>query len=414
MQKEKAILIGVRLTDQAEEDFNYSMEELTKLTETANAEIQTLFTQKREKVDSSWYIGKGKIEEIKTAITELDTDLVIFNNELSPSQKRNIENIFDCKVIDRTQLILDIFAERAESKEGKIQVELAQLNYLLPRLTGKGISMSRLGGGIGTRGPGETKLETDKRHIKKKISNLNSKLKDIEEHRNLFRDRREKNNLFQIALVGYTNAGKSTLLNKLTNANVYSQDKLFATLDSTSKKLDILKNKKTILTDTVGFIKDLPHSLIASFKSTLEEVKDADLILHIIDSSNEKRIKQINVVENLLFEIKANNIPRISVYNKADLIDNWTIESEDEVIFVSAFDDKSLQNLLNFIEEKIISSWEKCKFNIPTEKGNLLDYLNRNGHLLDEVKLNDDGQYWEINIAIEKYYLNKELLGYRI
>lgn len=413
MIREKAVLVCVNLSNQTEEDFTYSLEELKKLTETVNAEVQTIVTQKREKVDGSWYIGKGKIQELTNLIQELSTDVLIFNNELSHSQVRNIENSVDCKVIDRTQLILDIFAERAESKEGKIQVELAQLNYLLPRLTGKGISMSRLGGGIGTRGPGETKLETDKRIIKRKISNLNKKLIEIEEHRNLYRQRRDKNNVFQIALVGYTNAGKSTLLNQLTEANVYSQDKLFATLDSTSKKLKILHGKKIIITDTVGFIKDLPHSLIASFKSTLEEIKDADLILHIIDSSSSNRSKQIKVVEKLLDEINANNIPRISVYNKADLNEDWTVESEDESIFISAFDESNLQNLINLIEDKIIADWDKCTFYIPPEKGKYIDHLTKNGKVTKETKWNESEQYWEVNVAIAKNFLNYEILQYK-
>ncbi len=411
MIKEKVILIDININDKTKYN-EYSIDELKSLAETVNAEIQMIINQNRTNIDPSWYIGLGKIEEIANLTEELKTDLIIFNCELSPSQIRNIENKINCKVIDRTQLILDIFASRAKSKEGKIQVELAQLNYLLPRLTGKGISLSRLGGGIGTRGPGETKLETDRRHIKRRISSLNLKLKEINNHRKLYRKRREKNNTFQIALVGYTNAGKSTLLNQLTNSNVLSEDKLFATLDPTSKKLKLKNNKDIILTDTVGFIQDLPHALIAAFKSTFQEATQADLLLHIVDSSHTNREKHIEIVEKLLKEINANSIPRITIYNKKDLLHDFIIDNVNDYLFVSAYDGNDKQKLLNLIENKISEHWEKYNFNIPSNRGDLISYIRKNSKLVDEISWDENGHYWHIDALLDKKYLNNDLLQY--
>ncbi|TGV05736.1 GTPase HflX, partial [Mesorhizobium sp. M00.F.Ca.ET.186.01.1.1] len=318
--KETAILVGCFLDNRDAERTRLSMEELHELAATAGVEVLDVVTQNRDRIDSAWYLGTGKIDEIAEKAHELDIDVVIFNDELSPSQTRNLDRIFDCKVIDRTQLILDIFAGRAQSREGKIQVELAQYNYLLPRLAGQGKQLSRLGGGIGTRGPGETKLESDRRHIRKRISELKQQLEDTVRTRQLHRERRKKNKVFQIALVGYTNAGKSTILNQLTQANTLQEDKLFATLDPTTRQLELPSGLEVLLTDTVGFIQDLPTSLVAAFRSTLEGVKEADLILHVVDSHHPDFRVHMEVVDKILRELKAEEIPQLVVFNKADLL----------------------------------------------------------------------------------------------
>lgn len=349
-EKEKAILVGCILAGEDEKRQESSLKELSLLTETAEAVPLTIISQKRQRIDPSFYIGKGKLMEIKAVAEELEADLVIFNDELSPTQARNIENILERKVIDRTQLILDIFAMRARSKEGQLQVELAQLKYLLPRIVGQGKSLSRLGGGIGTRGPGETKLEADRRHIRKRIKDLERALDKIAAHRQRYRERRRKNNLFQVALVGYTNAGKSTLLNKLTEAETYVENKLFATLDPTTRKLTLPIGKQVLLTDTVGFIQDLPTTLIAAFRSTLEEVKEADLILHVIDSSNEEHREQMQVVERLMEELHAAHIPMIHLFNKRDLSPAPGLVINQQDLYISAFNRDDLELVIQRIE----------------------------------------------------------------
>jgi len=408
---EKAVLVDICLPNDSLQKIESSLAELKELAATANASVQMTFTQNRKKIDSAWFIGKGKIEELANLVDELQTDLVIFNSELSPSQIRNIEAMLNCKVIDRTQLILDIFAQRARSKEGKIQVELAQLNYLLPRLSGKGLSLSRLGGGIGTRGPGETKLETDRRHIRKRISDINDSLKELQRHRDLYRQRRKKNNVLQIALVGYTNAGKSTLLNKLSNSDCLAEDKLFATLDPTSRKVKLLNGKEVIMTDTVGFIQDLPHDLVAAFKSTLEEIKEADLIIHVVDASHANRFEQIEVVEKILLDMKANNIPRITVYNKKDkLLDNNDyLENE---LLISAFNNEDLLRLLNIIEMMLSSRWNGMSFKIPSNRGDLVAYLQKNGNIIADINWNELEEVFEGVVELDPIYLNNDLKRY--
>lgn len=413
INNEKAVLVGLRLPNDTQQKVESSLLELKELAATANADVQTIFTQNRKQIDSAWYIGKGKIEELANLVEELQTDLVIFNSELSPSQVRNIEGMIKCKVIDRTQLILDIFAQRARSKEGKIQVELAQLNYLLPRLSGKGLSLSRLGGGIGTRGPGETKLETDRRHIRKRIGEINNSLKELQRHRELYRKRRKKNNVLQVALVGYTNAGKSTLLNKLSNSDCLAEDKLFATLDPTSRKVKLPNGNEIIMTDTVGFIQDLPHDLVAAFKSTLEEIKEADLIIHVVDASHQNRFEQIEVVENILLEMKANNIPRITVYNKKDrLLDNNTFL--ENKLLISAFNDADLLRLLRNIEAMLSGHWHGMCFKIPSSRGDLVAYLQKNGKIKDDISWNEQEEVFEGIVALDPIYLNNDLKRYLI
>lgn len=288
---EQAILIGCQIQTEHDRMFQSSMDELRALAFTVDAEILETFTQKRDKVHSAYYVGTGKVEEIKYYIQENEVDVAIINNELTPSQSRNLSNTLDVKIIDRTQLILDIFAMRARTKEGKLQVELAQLEYMLPRLHGKGVELSRLGGGIGTRGPGETKLETDRRHIRNRITDIKAQLKQVAKHRNQYRENRKRRSAFQISIVGYTNAGKSTLFNRLTQETSLEEDKLFATLDPLTRRLTLPSGFQALLSDTVGFIQKLPTTLIAAFRSTLEEVTEADFILHVVDCSDPQAIE---------------------------------------------------------------------------------------------------------------------------
>jgi len=375
--------------------------------------VQLTVSQNRTTVDSTWYIGRGKINELTNLVSELKTDLLIFNAELTPSQVRNIENAVKCRVIDRTQLILDIFAGRANSREGKIQVELAQLNYLLPRLTGHGISLSRLGGGIGTRGPGETKLETDRRHIKRKINSLRRQLKEIDKGRSLYRERRERNEVFKIVLVGYTNAGKSTILNMLTSAEVVACDKLFATLDPTTRKLNLTGYGEIILTDTVGFIQDLPHELIAAFKSTFQEVAGADLLLHIVDASDPNRKQQIAVVEQLLREMDASQIPRITVYNKKDLIDNYIIDDVANHIFISAFDPDDREALISFIATHLKQNRRYYTFIIPENRGDLLALIQNRSLSPAKIIYDEEEQAWSVTAELSEKVVTGDLLKYQ-
>lgn len=305
--QDKAVLVSL-ITDEVKRsgiNTEYSLDELVKLAETAGVEVLSVLTQNKEAKDSKWFIGKGKVEELRAVAEELGANTAIFDQELSGAQVRNLEESLDLKIIDRTQLILDIFAQRAKTREGIIQVELAQLSYLLPRLSGHGKNLSRLGGGIGTRGPGESKLETDRRHIRDRISDLKRQLEEVTRHRYLHRERRQKSGIVQVALVGYTNAGKSTLLKQLTATDVYIENQLFATLDPTSRTMELPSGKEVILTDTVGFIQNLPHDLVASFRATLEEANEAHLILHVVDASSDMRDEQMKVVETILQRLGA-------------------------------------------------------------------------------------------------------------
>jgi GTPase len=389
---EKVILVGCQTTEEDDLRFQYSMEELESLTETAKGNVLMQVIQKRPKIHPATYIGKGKVEELQALVDELEPDLIIFNDELSPSQNRNLSAGLKARIIDRTQLILDIFAQRARSKEGKLQVELAQLQYLLPRLGGQGTEMSRLGAGIGTRGPGETKLESDRRHIRRRIDDIKSQLSVIVQHRDRYRERRKKNKAFQIALVGYTNAGKSTLFNRLTEADSFEENQLFATLDPMTRKAILPSGFTALLTDTVGFIQDLPTTLIAAFRSTLEEVREADLLLHVVDMSNEDYFSHEQTVNKLLEDLEVHQIPQVTVYNKQDIAhQDFVPNAKNETAFISAFSEEDRRNLLLKIEQTIIGMMEPFHVLVPSDEGKLLAQL-KNETILRELAFDEEKQ----------------------
>ncbi|NEW63039.1 GTPase HflX [Granulicatella sp. zg-ZJ] len=349
---EKVILVAIQRQEK-DEAFMYSLQELERLTETAGGEVVATLIQKRETFDSKTAIGKGKMEELVALVEELEPETIIFQNELSPSHVRNIQAQVSCKVIDRVQLILDIFAMRAKSKEGKLQVELAQLNYLLPRLIGQGTNMSRLGAGIGTRGPGETKLESDRRHIREKIQECKRQLKEVANHRQRAREQRKNSHTFQMGLIGYTNAGKSTLLNRLTDAGTYEKDQLFATLDPLTRQVKLCDTFKMTLTDTVGFIQDIPTQLIHAFESTLEESRDVDLLIHVVDASAENYQGHQETVLQLLKDLDMEHIPLVTVYNKKDMATDMFTPTLLPSIVISALDDCDIKQLHQFLWEHV-------------------------------------------------------------
>lgn len=395
---EKVILVGIDTGDN-EFDTESCLDELGDLAKTAGAEVVGRLIQKREAINKATYLGKGKIEELKNYIEMVEATGIICDDELNPNQIRNLENTLDTKVMNRTLLILDIFAKRASSAEGKVQVELAQLKYNLAHLTGRGKEMSRLGGGIGTRGPGEKKLETDRRNISDRISDLNKELKEIERHRGVLREKRMETGVPVIALVGYTNAGKSTLLNTLTGAGVLAENMLFATLDTTTRAVETDSGAKYLFTDTVGFIQKLPHNLIKAFKATLEEAKYADILVHVVDASNPKRSEQMNIVYKTLKELGADDKPVITVYNKIDKEDVekplFTDKRALETISISAKNGLNINTLLQKTEEIIKSFKKSIKVVIPYNMGQLLSIVHGNCEITDSEN-REDGYYFEL------------------
>lgn len=390
-KKERVLLAGVHtgardsLSDTTEE----SIAELCELAKTANAEVVATVIQNKADIEAATYMGEGKLTEIKEFVENEDVDAVIFDDELSPVQIRNLSELLEVKVIDRTVLILDIFAARAKSGEGKLQVELAQQKYLLPRLRGMGAVLSRTGGGIGTRGPGETKLESDRRHISRRIAALESDIKEIGKHRELLRSRRKKDGVITACLVGYTNAGKSTLMNTLTDSGVLAEDKLFATLDTTSRAITLPDNRKILLTDTVGFIRKLPHHLVQAFKSTLTETAEADLLIYVIDASNPQYQTHIKVVDSVLSDIGAGGKPTVYVYNKVDLVDDALGFSCDEKtsVGISAKTGENIEKLIELIAETAPGKKQEITVLIPYSEGALVSELHQNQKILSEEYL---------------------------
>lgn len=406
----KAVLACV---DTGEFNAEISIAELAELAETANAEVVGEIIQKKTSYDPATCMGAGRLEELKEQLDVLDAELVIFDHELTGVQVRNIEEILGIRVIDRTTLILDIFAQRARTKEGKLQVELAQQKYRLPRLVGMGTALSRLGGGIGTRGPGETKLETDKRHIRKRITYLENELEELKKHRNFSRSRRKKDGVLCAAIVGYTNVGKSTLMNALTDAGVLAENKLFATLDITSRSIQLPDGRSIMLIDTVGLIRRLPHNLVEAFKSTLEEAAAADIILNVQDLSSHEREQQAEVTSKLLSELGCDGIPVINVMNKSDAALNLdTIFEDDSTVIISAREQTGFERLLNCIMKKLPETAKRMKLLIPYENTAFINRIRsegkifseeytENGTLIDalvDIKLIKDADKYSLNV----------------
>lgn len=400
--QDRAILVSL-VTDKIKRtgiDPELSLQELVQLAETAGVEVLDVLRQNKETPDSRWFIGKGKVEELRMAADALGANTAIFDQELSGAQVRNLEEALDLKIIDRTQLILDIFAGRAKTREGIIQVELAQLSYLLPRLSGQGKNLSRLGGGIGTRGPGESKLETDRRHIRDRITELKRQLDEVVKTRELHRERRRKAGAVQVALVGYTNAGKSTLLKQLTDADVYIENQLFATLDPTSRVLELAGGKEVVLTDTVGFIQNLPHDLVASFRATLEEVNEANLVLHVVDASSPMREEQMEIVQSILQDLGASGTPQIVLFNKIDLCQPEQLEmllTGTGYLKISAFNPEDLTRITEMIADELAG--DTLNFRIPGDRGDISSLLYRVGEVLETTYDENDVLY---NVRLNK------------
>lgn len=387
-QIERAVLVGVELPGDHRVSLEESMNELSRLADTAGAKVVGRLVQKKTRPDTTTFLGKGKAGELAPLCEECGADLVICDRELSPAQARNLEDIAGVRVIDRSRLILDIFACRAKTKEGKLQVELAQLNYLLPRLTGKGVELSRLGGGIGTRGPGETKLEVDRRRIRRRIAELKAELEEVRRHRELLRRGRKEAPVPQISIVGYTNAGKSTLLNKLTGAGVFVEDKLFATLDPTTRKVILPNNETVLLTDTVGFISNLPHHLVAAFRATLEEVVESDILMHVIDISHPNAREQAETVKDVLASLGAGHKPTIPVYNKVDIIGEGQIPPPDpgeDPVLVSALSGYGMDDLLARIAREAARRRVIRQYFLPFSRSGLMRVLFENGRVISQA-----------------------------
>lgn len=406
VMSERAILIGMEWgRNDSLWTVDDSLEELKQLADTAGATVIKKFIQKRPKPDPAFFIGRGKVQELALYAQQENIDLCIFDDELSPAQQRNIESVMGIRILDRTALILDIFAQRARTNEGKLQVELAQLQYTLPRIMGKGLMLSRLGGGIGTRGPGETKLEVDRRRIRDRIAFIKDQIEKVKAVRSLHRSKRKKNNVFEVSLVGYTNAGKSTLLNTLTNSDIYAKDQLFATLDPTTRQLTLPNKQEIIITDTVGFIQRLPHQLIAAFRSTLEVVTEADLLVHVIDVSHELYKEQAAAVHEVLKEIGAETKPVITVYNKIDklppdskLADRLALE--EDTVCISAAKKLNLETLQQMIEKHMKSKAVEVTLCIPYAETAKAAQLHETANVLEQ-EYTENGAVMKVILPVE-------------
>ena len=378
----QALLVSV---DTGSFDAEASLDELHELVKSAGAEPAIAVLQKLPKPETATYVGSGKLEEITALCAEREIDLLVADSELSPTQIKNMESATDVRVIDRTTLILDIFALRARSREGKLQVELAQLKYLLPRLTGKGVEMSRLGGGIGTRGPGETKIETDRRHIRRRMDTLKEELAEVEKHRDMLRRRRKKDGVITCAIVGYTNAGKSTLMNTLTDAGVLAQDKLFATLDPTSRALKLPGGVSVMLIDTVGLVRRLPHHLVEAFRSTLEEAAQSDIIINLCDASSDEAREHLQVTNDLLESLGCGDTPIITVLNKCDLLDGSLMAQDFEsYIKISAKNGEGIDRLLQAIEDDLPVRMKRVSLLVPFDRAGIVSEIRQSGTLISE------------------------------
>ena len=396
-KQERVLIVGVEL--QGMENFDMSMEELASLAKTAGAEVVGVYTQKREKYDSKTFVGSGKLEEIAQMVDADEVSTVVVNNRLTPRQNVNLEEILGVKVIDRMQLILDIFAMRARSHEGKLQVHLAQLKYLLPRLVGQGIMLSRQAGGIGSRGPGESQLELNRRSVRNQITDIERQLKAVEKNREVVREKRLESPIFKIGLIGYTNAGKSTIMNALTSNTQYEADELFATLDATTKSIHLTGNLQVTLTDTVGFIQDLPTELVTSFKSTLEESKNVDLLVHVIDASDPNHEEHEKTVLQIMNDLEMLEIPRLTLYNKADKVENFT-PTQTPYRLVSAKDPDSRTKLQDILLEKMQELFHPFTIQVPFDQAYRI-------HELETIAILAERSYEETGEVITGYIAPK-------
>lgn len=404
VEREKIILVGVFLPNKTEEAFWNSMKELHSLAKTANAEVMDELIQKLERVNQASFIGSGKLDELAALVEMHEADVVIFNSELSATQVRNISTAVEARIIDRTQLILDIFAMCAKSREGKLQVAYAQYKYLLPRLSGQGISLSKLGGGIGSRGPGESKLEMDKRHIREKMHDIKAQLTHVEQHRKRIIERRNTQSVFRFGLIGYTNAGKSTIFNRLTNETTLQENKLFATLDPTTRKVRFSGGFQALLTDTVGFIQDLPTTLIAAFRSTLEETANVDVLIHVVDASNPDYLQHETTVISLLEELEMNHLPTLVIYNKMDHAPATFVPDQPESLLISALDQEAPDTIKQRMIQLIEKNWAFFTIELSEEKGKELAQIKQQAWVTKLEYIESKQSY-----HIEGYKPRKEL-----
>jgi GTP-binding protein HflX len=411
----KAVLVGANIKN--DDLFEYSMKELENLANARNVDVVYTITQSIHRINSAIYIGSGKVEEIKQYVDNLDADMVIFNNELSGSQVRNLENILNCRVVDRTLLILDIFASRAKTKEAMIQVEIAQLEYMLPRLIGLSESLNRQQGGIGSRGPGEKKLELDRRRIESDRSKLIKELSDVVKARKVQRKTRDRSAVKKVAIVGYTNTGKSTLLNAFIDfeeikeqKNVYVENMLFATLETATRHIKLANKKEFVITDTVGFVSNLPHNLVESFKSTLEEITEADFLIHVVDASNKYHETQIEVTNSTLQEIGVKDIPTVYIYNKMDKVNHIIETGYFPNLSVSFLNKEDVKQVLKLIEKELFKDYEVLKLLIPFKDGDIVSHLNEHSNVIS-TDYSNDGTILELELSqIQKGKYSKYLI----